>query len=266
MGRPHEMLTCAATIRGTTQPQQWAAVAAQIFIRASDTLTNADNIMCHRAKITALTIANEYNISQQCMEMIYMSPDPYHESFDELIDLRHYDLSKHQTAGLSFTQKNGRLILVHMIHSTPDAKIPWWRTRMHGAWLIKIGDQVVHTIKDVQLAFKTLQDEEHTHATLLFTHPKVHPDISRKGLPIVSMAPFTQLTHEQLNNHWEFSTVAEHLRKSPTYELVDLGQVLNIVTWVMQLTWDKLLTQPVDYIKISCKSFVEKSCKKYLET
>jgi hypothetical protein len=51
-------------------------------------------------------------------------------------------------------------------------------------------------MKDTQLAFKTLQDEGYTHATLLFAHPKVHPDISRKGLPIISMAPFTQLTHK----------------------------------------------------------------------
>jgi hypothetical protein len=162
-----------------------------------------------------------------------MLPNPYHESFDELIDLCRYDLSKHQTAGHFFIQKNGCFIVAHMIPSTSGAKIPWWQTQLHGAWLIKIGDQVVHTIKDAQLAFKTLQDEGHTHATLLFAHPKVYPVISRRGLLIVSMAPFTQLTHEQLNICWESSNVAEHLRKSPTYKLVDSGQVLNVVTWVM---------------------------------
>ncbi len=164
----------------------------------SDTLADVDNIMCRRAKIMALTIANEYNISHQCMEMIYMSPNPYHESFDELRDMRHYDLSKHQTAGLSFIQKNGCLILAHMIPSTPGVKISRLQTGLHGVWLIKIGNHVVHTIKDAQLAFKTLQDEGHTHAMLLFAHPEVHPDNSHNGLPIISMAPFTQLTHEQL--------------------------------------------------------------------
>ena len=76
------------------------------------------------------------------------------------------------------------------------AKIPWCGTGLRGAWLIEIGDHIVHTIKDAQLAFKTLQDEGHTHATPLFANPDVHPDISRRGLPIVSMAPFTQLTHK----------------------------------------------------------------------
>jgi hypothetical protein len=199
--------------------------------------------MCHQAKITASTIANEYNISQRCIEMIYMLPNPNHDSFDELIDLQHYDLSKHQTAGLSFIQKNGCVILAHLIPSTPGAKIPQWRTQLHGAWLTRIGDQVVYTIKDAQLASKTLQDEGHTHATLLFAHPEVHPDISPKVLLIVSMAPFTQLIHEQLSNCWEFSTVAEHLHKSPN-ELVNSGQVLNVVTWVMPLSRGKLLKQP----------------------
>ncbi len=242
-------------LRGTAQPQQWAAVVAQTFIPASDTLPDVNNVICRWAKITASTIAIEYNIIQQCMEMIYMLPDPYHESFDELIDLRHYDLSKHQTPGLSFIQKNGCLILMHMTPSTPNVKIPWWQTQLSGAWLIQIGDQVVHTIKDAQLAFKTLQDEGHTHAMLLFAHPKVHPDISRRGLPIVSMAPFTQLTHEQLNNHWKFSTVAEHLHKSPTYELVDSGQVFS-VTWLMLLTLGKLLKQP-DWVEWQASDFLQ---------
>jgi hypothetical protein len=131
-----------------------------------------------------------------------------------------------------------------MIPHTPGAKIPQWRTQLCNTWLIEIGDCIVHTINDAQVAFKTLQDEGYTRAMLLFAHPKVRPDISRRGLPIVSTASFTQLTHDQLNNHWEFLTVAEHLRKGPTYDLVDLGQVLNMVTWVMQLTQGKLLEQP----------------------
>jgi hypothetical protein len=68
-----------------------------------------------------------------------------------------------------------------LLPSTPGAKNPRWRTQLHGVWLIKIGDQVVHTIKVAQLAFKTLQDEGHTHAMLLFELPKVHPYISRRS-------------------------------------------------------------------------------------
>ena len=39
--------------------------------------------------------------------------------------------------------------------------------------------------------------------------------------------------------------VAEHLRTcKPSYEHVRLGDVLNVVTRVMRLTWGKLLKQP----------------------
>ena len=60
----------------------------------------------------------------------------------------------------------------------------------------------------------------------------------------MSLAPFTQHTHDQLNNRWEFATVAEHLRTSkPSYKHVRSGDVLNVVTRVMRLTRGKLLKQ-----------------------
>ena len=56
-------------------------------------------------------------------------------------------------------------------------------------------------------------------------------------------APCTQLTHDQLNHHWDFTTVANSLRKTSQYKVVDCGDVFNYVTWVMQLTRGKLLRQ-----------------------
>ncbi len=38
--------------------------------------------------------------------------------------------------------------------------------------------------------------------------------------------------------------MVDHLRRDPTYELVDDGGVLNIVTWIMKLTHGKLIKQP----------------------
>jgi hypothetical protein len=195
-------------------------VAACTVLLADDNLADSKSVLCRCAQIRALDIANEYNIGIQCMEMVYMLTNPYHESFDELLGLRLFDLSHHHTAGLSLIQRNGRFILANMIHSTPGAKIPRWRTQQWGAWLIKIGEQVVQPINIAQVAFKTLKDAGYTHATAPFAHPEVHPDISRRGLLIVSAAPFTQFTHNQLKDHWEFLTVAEHLRKGPMYDLV----------------------------------------------
>ncbi len=61
----------------------------------------------------------------------------------------------------------------------------------------------------------------------------------------MSSALFTQHTHDQLNNRWEFATVAEYLRTSkPLYNYVQSGEFLNVVTRVMRLTRGKLLKQP----------------------
>jgi hypothetical protein len=80
---------------------------------------------------------------------------------------------------------------------------------------------------------------------MLFSHPEIRPNLSQDGLPIVSFAPFSQLTHDQLNNQWEFSTVVDHLRSCrPSYKLVESGNVLNMITRVMRLTRGKLLKQP----------------------
>ena len=58
------------------------------------------------------------------MVMVYMSPSPYHNAFDEVMDIQKCDLSKYPTAGMSLIEQNGRLILVHMSPGTPGAKIP----------------------------------------------------------------------------------------------------------------------------------------------
>ena len=109
--------------------------------------------------------------------------------------------------------------------------------------MIKIDDKSVTTIEDAWKVFGTLSAIRATLAHLLFAHPEVGPDISRQGLPIISSEPFSLLTHAQLNDRWEFSTVASHLSKKPTYDLVDSGEVLNVVTRVMRLTRGKLLKQ-----------------------
>ncbi len=70
-------------LRCTLEPNSIAAKAAWTTAGLS-TLPPR----CLRAMATASTIVDEYRIGQDAMEMIYMSPDPYHESFDKLLYLR----------------------------------------------------------------------------------------------------------------------------------------------------------------------------------
>jgi len=123
------------------------------------------------------------------MAMIYMSPDPYYEAFEEIIDIRHFDVNHHRTAGLCLAHTDGRLILGGMAPSTPAAKIPRWRSRLKGAWLIKIGNHTVSTIAQAQQVFAQLNADGASNVTLLFSHPEIRQDISHNGLPMSLLPP-----------------------------------------------------------------------------
>ena len=182
-------------LRCTAPPRLWAAAATRTILPLVDNKDESLNIRCHQAKVIALEIANEFNVNRSCMEMIYMSPSPYYDAFDEVIDLRHFDLAKHHTAGLSLLEKSGQLLLAHMSPSTPGAKILRWRTQLCGAWLIKIADHTVTSIDKARKAFEMLSTTGAPSARLLFAHPEIRLDLLRGRLPIVSSKPFSLLTH-----------------------------------------------------------------------
>ena len=220
-------------LRETAVPRHRTAAAARV----------SSNPTAPTQLNSAADIVTEFMITPRDIANIYMSPDPFHESFDEEVDIRRFDLRKHRTAGLRLSAHDGKLYLGGIDKSTPCARIPRWRTRVKGAWLIKVGPHKVSTITDVQNAFATLSLGGSTHVTLLFSHPLLRQDISHDGLPIVSSAPFTQAVHDQLNNRWDFTSAAEHLRTARNYEHVFDGEVVNCVTKAMKLTRGKLLQQ-----------------------
>jgi hypothetical protein len=73
---------------------------------------------------TASNLISEYNITRLDMVPVYMSPDPYHDAFEEVLNTRRFDFARHRTAGLCLAQVNGRLIPGGMAPSTPAAQIP----------------------------------------------------------------------------------------------------------------------------------------------
>ncbi len=61
----------------------------------------------------------------------------------------------------------------------------------------------------------------------------------------MSLTPFVQLHHDQLNNRWEFSTIAKHIRSYRTFlPPINSGGVYNVMTKVMKLTRGKLIKGP----------------------
>ena len=59
----------------------------------------------------ARDIMQDFDVTRNDMAMVYMSPDPYFEAFEESLPLQHVNLSKHTTAGLNFYESEGRIFL-----------------------------------------------------------------------------------------------------------------------------------------------------------
>ena len=123
-----------------------------------------------------------------------------------------------------------------MAPSTLGAHIPRWHTRICRAWLIQINGTPILLISDAQAVFQQLSATCTPTCTLLFSHPEITPDISNKGLPIMSPSNFSQFTHGQLNNRIDLLEDGTRL-----YEIVESGDILNYTTWVVKLTQGKLL-------------------------
>ena len=79
------------------------------------------------------TIASEFNITNEDMAIVYMSPDPFFDSFEEELDLCKWSFDNHRTTGLSLVAHNGHLYLGGMTPSTPGAKVDRWRVNLCGA-------------------------------------------------------------------------------------------------------------------------------------
>jgi hypothetical protein len=149
---PHRPHTAAAPPLTTTTYPTPATILQDIPTPSNDLFSSI--CLCGTAARTKALLASElvseYLITRKDIAPIYMSPCPYFDSFEEELNLRKFNLTKHRTAGLCLTQVDGRLILGGMASSTLGTKIPRWHTRLKGAWLIKIGDLTVHTIADAQ--------------------------------------------------------------------------------------------------------------------
>jgi hypothetical protein len=46
----------------------------------------------------------KFDISRKDMAMIYLSPDPYYNAFEQPLDLHKFDIATHATAGLSLLE------------------------------------------------------------------------------------------------------------------------------------------------------------------
>jgi len=86
---------------------------------------------------------------------------------------------------MKFTLVNSRLILETIVPSTPCARIPRWHSQLKRAWLIKVGDRIVHSVDDVKVVFEHMVSALTVDATnnfLTFLHAEIKHGLTNDGI------------------------------------------------------------------------------------
>eukprot|EP00804_Cyclotella_cryptica_P013123 CCRYP_002393-RA/>CCRYP_002393-RA protein AED:0.39 eAED:0.38 QI:0/0/0/1/1/1/3/0/907 len=203
---------------------------------------SSDNLLTSQTPSAKLSLDHEimtkHDISQKDMMMVYMSPHPFRDSFEEEFCLRYFNNTKHPTAGLVCSQHNGRLYLRDIQPSTPAAKIRAWRSRLRHAWLIKVDGEEVTTEADIVRIMARLAASKPPTCTLLMAHSELKHGLVESGIP--------QINADQLNHRYSFdniNTMTQEqfnawLARLPhcMYDSVEEGGVLNMISVANKLT------------------------------
>jgi hypothetical protein len=236
---PCQCLRLPLPLQLTSQPTLVAAKATRVRSTQSGRAPSRKQI--------ASEVVTEFHIDRRDMELIYMSPDPYGCAFEAYLDLQKCDLTHHRTAGLRLFTKNERLVHSGMDPSTPGEHIARWRTELQGAWLLSVDGRPVSTPNDIQRALIVASTFNPSMCSLFFSHPKVTPDISNRGIPVMSRDDFTQYTHDQLNNQLDLladvNSDTPCVLRTRCYDIISSGNVRQYITRVMRLTCGRLLQQ-----------------------
>jgi hypothetical protein len=198
------------------------------------------------------------DISRKDLMMVYLSPHPFRDSFEEEFRLRLYNHQKHPTAGLICSMHNGRLYLQDILPGTPAAKIRAWRSRLKGAWLIKVDDEEVCTTDQISTIMKRLADRKATTCRLLLAHSDLKHGQIETGIP--------QINADQLNQRYSFDRIDVMSQEEfdlwfarlprCMYDIVNEGGVLNMVTVSNKLT-RRILLQQDDWDEWSASEFIQ---------
>jgi hypothetical protein len=137
-------------------------------------------------------ILQQHDITNKDMQMIYLSPHPFRDSFKEEFRLRLYDHNKYSSAGLVCILSNGKLFKKDILPSTQAAKIRDWRSRFQHAWLIKVNGETVNTVTAVSWVLGRLADTNAPTCMLLLAHSEIKHGLVKLGIP--------QIYADQLNH------------------------------------------------------------------
>ena len=189
-------------------------------------------------------VIHEFGIDHRDLRQVYFSPSPYNAAFEESLSKRWFTesaLKRHPHGGMSFQVINGRLILTSIEESAPFAMLPQWRSRLRGAWLIRVHDQDVVTQEQVATALQRAVGSNCVDILLLFSHPEIRHGLTSDGIP--------QITMDMMNPGARLGVAipADIIPDTTTdsaYRVFDDGECRSLISNATRLTRGKLMKQP----------------------
>lgn len=183
---------------------------------------------------TDASMVDHYGISHRDVEQVYFSPDCFSCAFEETFTYLNSATALHPTAGLIFSEHNGRLYITDIAPSTPCAKIPRWRTRLKNTWITQINGTDVSTIHAAKEILNNLPPLPRGTCKLLVHSTDLRDGLTNEGIP--------QLTLDQLNPRHFFATDNTPTLSNRISKSWD-GGVLQYLTRASKLTRGVLLKQ-----------------------
>ena len=189
-------------------------------------------------------VVHEFDINHRDLRQVYFSPSPYNAAFEESLSKRWFTqsaLQRHPHGGMSFQEVNGRLILTSIEESTPFAMLPQWRSRLHGAWLIRVHNKDVSSKDQVAQALQDAVVSDCVDILLLFSHPEIRHGLTSDGIP--------QITMDMMNPGARLgvaipSDIIPDTDADSAYRVVDDGECRSLILNATRLTRGKLMKQP----------------------
>ena len=189
-------------------------------------------------------VVHEFGINHRDLRQVYFSPSPYNAAFEESLSKRWFAqsaLQRHPHGGMSFHVVNGRLILTSIEESTPFAMLPQWRSRLRGAWLIRIHDKDVSSEDQVAQALQDAVSSDCVDILLLFSHPEIRHGLTSDGIP--------QITMDMMNPGARLGVaipadIIPDADADSAYRVFDDGECRSLISNATRLTRGKLMKQP----------------------
>ena len=130
---------------------------------------------------TAATLVADIPVSRYDALSIELCGDSFGPSFDEPINIQ----GSHPTAGLVllYDLDRGRCRLTAMQPGTPANRIHTWKSRLRGAYILRIDTHAMTSVFDISQAIQAARSSLATHITLTLTFDEVVNTLNHAGLP-----------------------------------------------------------------------------------